>query len=407
MNHPFILSFLKETGYPPGSGKPMKDTKPELIRAARVHTMTPGRPPLNNAAVLVDGQTIRGVGLWSEMRSQAPTDRVTDLGDVALCPGLLNPHTHLEMSHLHGRTVAGQGFGAWIRSLVAQPLYDLDPGLVRAACREMHGRGVVYVGDISTRNAATVAGLLQASGLFFTAFSEAIFFDPPEEDREYIPPGRFENGCLAAAGHALYTTNPETMRRAKAADAALGLPFSLHLAEHQEEVDMLLDGSGPLPGMLAHAGIGLEHFTPPGMRPVPYAEALGLLDKDTLAVHCVRIDQADVDTLARTQTNVCLCPRSNKHIGVGHAPWTALMEAGVNLCLGTDGLCSNDDLDLWNEAAYIKTRLDREWTLGEALATMTRNTAKAMGVDRRLGTLEPGRAARWAVVPDWFEDMFS
>lgn len=385
----------------------MKDTRPELIRAARAYTMSPGRPPIHNAAILIDGPAIRGVGAWDEMRSLAPDARVRDLGDATLVPGLLNPHTHLEMTHLLGKTVPGKGFSAWLESLVAQPLYDMDPGLVRKACQDMRDRGVAFVGDISTNNALAVAGLLQASGLFFTAFSEAIFFDPPKDGREYIPEGSFDSGRLAAAGHALYTTHPETMRRTKAADHALGLPFSMHLAEHQEEVDMLRDGSGPLPAMLDRAGIGTAHFTPPGKRPVVHAEELGLLDEHTLAVHCVCVDKGDIDILARTRTNVCLCPRSNTYIGEGTAPWEDLLTAGVNICLGTDGLCSNTELDLWGEAAFIKERIRREWSLGDALAAMTVNPARAMGVDSFLGGLEPGKAARWAVVPDWFEEMFA
>ncbi len=385
----------------------MKDTKPELIRAARAHTMAPGRPPIQNAAVLIDGPDIRGVGTWDEMRDLAPDALVTDLGHVTMAPGLINPHVHLEMTHLLGKITRGQGFSAWIKSLVAQPLYDLDRDLVLSACHDMREGGIAHVGDISTRNAATVAGLLQASGLFFTAFCEAIFFEPQADDHEFVPQGEFENGRLAAAGHALYTTSPETMLRAKMASESRGLPFSMHLAEHQEEVNMLRDGSGPLPDMLALAGIGLERFTPPGKRPVPYALGIGLLGPHTLAVHCVQVDENDVGVLARTKTHVCLCPRSNEYIGVGHAPWEALMEAGVNLCLGTDGLCSNTDLDLWNEAAFVKQRLDRPWSLDQALAWMTMNPARALGVDQSLGSLEPGKAARWSVVPQRIEELFA
>ena len=231
-----------------------------------------------------------------------------------------------------GKTTQGQGFTAWIKSLIAQPLYKLNPGDVARAVKEMLGAGIVHTADISTRNAVRVAGLLQGSGLFFTCFSEAIFFSPPKRKQIFIPKWKdaegLTDGVLAAAGHALYTTHPDTLRRAKAEDQALGLPFSLHLAEHQEEVDMLRDGSGPLPAMLKKAHIGLKHFTPPGVSPVARARDLGLLDQDTLAVHCVQLTGEDMDILARTRTNVCCCPRSNDYIGVGHAPWEELMARG-------------------------------------------------------------------------------
>ncbi len=376
----------------------------ELIRAARMAPMT-GGPLAENWALVHDGETILEAGPYALLK-KGFSGSERDMGDVTLAPGLLNAHTHLEMSHLRGKVVSGLGFTGWIRSLTSLPMYALEDGDVKSALREMREAGVCFTADISTNNANRVAGLLDESGFFFVSFAEAIFFDPPAPNAAMIPKGEFRRGVFAAAGHAVYSTHPETLKLAKARDAERNLPFSLHLAENVEEVEMMSRKDGEFPDLLRGAGISLDAFDPPGTSPVEYAHSLGLLDRGTLAVHCTKVSDRDIGILADSNTNVCLCPRSNHYIGEGNAPWEKLFSAGLNICLGTDGLCSNRDLNLWNEAAFIKERFKGNLELLDLLATMTLNPARAMKVDGLLGSLEPGKAARFSVVPRNFEEMF-
>jgi aminodeoxyfutalosine deaminase len=377
---------------------------PELLRAARIAPMTPGAPVLADAAVAVENQEILGVGSYADMRARFG-GALRDLGDVTLAPATFNSHVHLEMSHLLGKTTSGLGFVPWITSLLAQPLYDLDAARVRGELFRMEQRGVGFVADISTRNAGRVGSILASSGLGFVSFCEAIGSAVPDDPAALLPQvyevdegGR---GAMSVAGHALYSTSAELLRAAKGLCRERGLPYSLHLAENADEDDILLRGQSPFLDLLKSRGF-LASFTAPERRPVPLAAEMGLLDEDTLCVHCVTVDAADIEQIAQSGATVCLCPRSNEYIGEGTAPARAFLEAGANVCLGTDGLCSNADLDPYGELEFLLNQglgLD----LRQALALVTVNPARFFGRGvphaKRLGSLAPGNPARFSIVP--------
>lgn len=385
---------------------------PELLQAAFVAPMTPGLPLLQNAAVVVENQEILDLGPVAEMRRRH-SGPLRDLGDVTLAPATFNSHVHLEMSHLLGRTLSGRGFVPWIESLLAQPLYELDAPRVRAELVRMEQRGVGFVADISTRNAPKVGEILADSGLGFASFCETIGSGVPAGAAELLPMVRAVTdggrGVMSVAGHALYSTGAERLQAAKGVCREQGLPFSLHLAEHADEDAILLHGHSPFLDLLKARGF-LSDYTAPGRRPAPQASELGLLDEHTLCVHCVTLTDADVELVAKSRATVCLCPRSNEYIGVGQPPARKLIEAGVNVCLGTDGLCSNADLDPYGEVAWL---LAHGLPLGlcEALALVTLNPARffAQGVPqaRKLGSLAPGSLARFSVVPQAIVDICS
>lgn len=392
-------------------------TMPEIFRAARVAPMTPGWPLLEDAAVVVHDQLILDVGPFDHMR-RTHAGPVRDLGGLTLAPATFNSHTHLEMTHLLGQTTPGQGFVTWVRSLLDNNAYGLDEPLVRSELTRLENRGCAFVADISTRNAPRLAEILASSGLFFTSFQEAIGSVVPEppaalrhQVRDVAESGR---GICAVAGHALYSTSGELMRAAKAVSRAAnngrGLPFSLHLAEHAEEDAILLTGQSAFLDLLRERKV-ISGYAAPGQRPVPLAHGLGLLDEQTLCVHCVTVTGEDIALIAGSRASVCLCPRSNDYIGVGQAPLGKFLEAGVNVCLGTDGLCSNVDLDPYGELAALARSNPGAMSLGQGLALITANPARFFGPlvpgADRLGSLAPGRAARFSVVPQAVLDAFS
>ncbi len=151
----------------------------------------------------------------------------------------------------------------------------------------------------------------------------------------------------------------------------------------------------------------LLDFAAPKKRPVQQAAELNLLDESTLAVHCVKVTDEDIETVRQSGATVCLCPRSNEFIGVGREKKEKWMASGVDLCLGTDSLASNHDLDLFNEGVYLKQNIRCELSLEDLLAMLTRNPAKIMGVADKLGTLEPGKLAAFATVPDKILELFT
>lgn len=387
----------------------MKTQASELVRAARILTMQPGRPILLGGALLVRNGRIVELGAFSDLRACYHVP-VRDLGDVTMVPALVNAHVHLELCHLQGQVPRTRSFSEWLGHLFSLPTREIDAKQIRLAVRSMAEVGVDGVGDVSTHNPTRTARVLESMGMAYTVFEEAVSFTPPERDHAFIPPQPREGlafGRFSAAGHACYSTAPETLQRAKAACTARNLPFSLHLAESPEEVEFLTTGGGPLLDVLARAGVNpTECWRPPYRRPVEYADSLGLLGPRTLAVHCVQIDQGDAEILGSSGTNVVLCPRSNEYIGVGRAPWDKLFRSRVRCSLATDGLVSNDDLNPWREAETLRKSYDGPISLPHLVAMLTRNPARALGLEDRLGRLAPGRPAHWAVVPEYLENLF-
>lgn len=205
-------------------------------------------------------------------------------------------------------------------------------------------------------------------------------------------------GQCAVSGHALYSTAPQTLRAALDWCARNARPFATHLAESPEEGECLRQGRGALHDMLRERVLP-RSWTPPGLGPVEYADRLGLLRPFSLLVHCVQCSARDAALLAARGCSICLCPRSNDFIGVGRAPARVLAGAGALLCLGTDSLASNTDLDLRKELAAARNA----WGFsGRAVLRMaTVNAARALGLVKH-GSLKPGSSAVFSLFsPEW------
>lgn len=416
-----LLSFRGGCGYA------------RAMRAVRARTVviTP-ELVVDDGFVAFEGGRIAASGPWSEASTLALTD-VQDLGEVAIAAPVFNMHAHLELSHLAGRTTGGLGFTEWVASLIRLPREAAKAEALDAAVAELVASGTAWVLDICGMSPGPVAAALDRAGLGYTLGVEFFGHAPlpdegdspnaaasgPADDPADSPQQAAASGALpdlpwppgtaelseaqwahvAAAGHALYSTGASTLRAAKAWSAAHGRPFSLHLAEHEGEDEVLMCAAGPFADLLKKRVLPSD-FTPPRLSSVAYADSLGLIDASTLAVHCVRVGPADIELLARRGASVCLCPRSNEFINVGRAPWAALRDAGLNLCLGTDSLTSNTDLNVWSEAAYILDNADGAVGFADVMAWLTVNPARFLGLENTHGTLESGKLAGYSIVPD-------
>ncbi|MBZ2172420.1 amidohydrolase family protein [Cupidesulfovibrio sp. SRB-5] len=371
---------------------------------------------------------------------------LTDLGDVTLLPGVVNCHTHLELSHLAGRTVLGGGFVPWVKSLLplagAETPPDVRTAALADAARQLAACHTAHVGDITAVAPAAVRRAMQAASIGCSHFAEVFGyrFTAPDGESAAPPTHPADTAALwpramaelasdlavddvapfgpagaspatgapfpvhpdaALAGHALYSTHPVALAAARRWCERNHRVFSMHLAEHPDEVEFLTTGRGALADLLA-VRVLPPGFVAAGMRPVPYAAELGLLDEGTLAVHCVQLDAADIRLLAESGAHVCLCPRSNAAINVGSAPARALAEAGAPLCLGTDSLASNHDLDLWNEARALRDLpAGHDLPPAALLRLLTADGAAALGRGD-IGAIVPGRRARLALLPQDF-----
>lgn len=364
---------------------------------------------LDNAVLVVRHGLVETVGRWGST-PLPPGALVRDVGPVCLAPACVNAHTHLELSHLAGRTRWDAGFTAWLRSLIPLLGAPLAAEAVEAACADMAGTGTRCVGNVA---GSLPGGILAAdaascaAGLTVSHFCEWFGFGPPFAQGEGPWPPRCreaaeEDPFLAArcapGGHALYSTGPDVLRAARENCRRMGRVFSFHLAESPEETELLTTGTGPLRECYADVVLPPD-WRAPGLRPLAYALSLGLLGADTLAVHGVQLDPQEVEVLAASGAALCLCPRSNRHLDVGVAPVRELMESGCLLCLGTDGLTSNRDLDVRQEAVWLRETLD---VPPEALVRMlTVNGAAALNLRASgAGRLEPGAPADFCVLPE-------
>lgn len=378
---------------------------PSQINAYRAKTILPmdnsGRL-ISNGLLIVKDNTVQEIGDYKQL-SKTYNGPVQDLGDCAIVPGLINAHTHLELSHLQGQTVLEQGFETWVKSLLQLPMKQIDKDTLNWVLSQLEQSGTVCIGDISGHNPQTVYKALSESVLDYRLFLEFLGFKPPKNDNidwpSHLSPNKTRE--VSVAGHALYSTHPSTLQLLKNWSSQNHRPFSIHLAENPGEVELFTTGRGELADLLINSLLP-EDFIPPYTTPVRYADQLGILDHNTMAVHCVHANPYDMQILAERNTSVCLCPRSNYYINREIPPWEEMLENGIPLCLGTDSLCSNTDLNLWNELEDLLQKSSKEIPLIKLLELLTINPARALKVDEYLGSLEPGKRGYFTIIPDKF-----
>ncbi len=382
-----------------------------LIRSAHVMTMTKRWGTIANGGVLVaqtreQGAVIKAVGRADELSARYEVP-VLDLNDAIVVPGLINSHSHLELSHLAGKTCQGEGFTPWAESLHPLMQEDISREAIYNTLTRMRDTGTVLAADMAGYHAPEVADILEHEPLVDVLFMiQRMGFAKPRGEslrpygfarslmEKYLPCRRF-----SYAGHALYSTHPRTLQQTKTWCEDQQLSFALHLSESLDEVELLCNGTGPLAEALRRSGLLPAWFAPVGKTPVAYAHDLGLLGPTTLAVHCVHVNQEDIELLAATGTSVCLCPCSNAYLGVGSAPAAAMHKAGIRLCLGTDGLSSNNDVNLVREMQAL-LGLAPAMQLEEVIAMVTRNAATILGVSKEYGRIAPENKACLAMLED-------
>lgn len=336
-------------------------------------------------------------GRVRELTARPPAEaRRIDLGDGLLLPGLVNAHTHLELSFLRGLAPEPAGdFVGWLEGLVrTRPGHDhLDAReATRRAARQARESGTVLAGDIT--NTFRAQEPAWEEGLHTVSFGEAI---GPQRSQPPEPSLTWREGVLqasAVAAHAPYSVPGWRLKSLKRQAGAL--PFCIHLAESRAEVEMVA-GEGAegqrLRRFLGARGLNLDDMTFHGPRPLAHLLALGVVDEHTLLVHGVQLNPGEMARIASAGASLCLCPRSNLGLTGAVAPVEAALAAGVNLCLGTDSLTSTPDLSLWPEMATL-LRLFPSLVPETVLTMATLGGAMALGLAEHFGSLRPGRLAQ-------------
>jgi len=376
------------------------------------------RPPIKDGVITVAGQRIAGVGIPStSLRAGGDQGSgIRDLGRVALLPGLVNAHTHLELSWLRGRVPPAHRFTDWVKQLVAlrRGIERLgDPDVVtpiRTAIGELRESGTVAVGDISN-SLASVAPMAEAR-LDGIVFHELLGFK--ERDARLVERSLEARNAVAESGirtsiapHAPYSTSPELFRAIRAAvDTSPCRITSIHLGESPQEVELLATGTGSWRSMLEIIGAWRDDWQIPGCGPVEYLDGMALIDARTLVIHGVQLEDGALRRLAQIGATLVTCPRSNQWVGVGAPPIERFYQSGVAVAVGTDSLASVADLNLFGEMKEMRW-LAPGVPAAKILESATLIGARALGLDHELGTLTPGkRAAIIAVsLPEGVDDV--
>jgi cytosine/adenosine deaminase-related metal-dependent hydrolase len=370
------------------------------VRIHRAPWLLPiSSPPIKDGGVAVQSGTIAAVGSFRKVRRSWPGAELVDHPACVLLPGLINAHAHLELSHLHqlGRQPAPPSFPAWIERLLearSQAAADEAAILLQAArsvLAQQQAEGVAVIADISNSGlpeqlAADFSGRLlvfrEYLGLRADSATAALLRLQQEDEAQLC------------TGHAPYSTHPHLLRGLKARANRLGHVFPIHTAESPAEIELLRTGSGPFRHFLEERSLWDGTFQPMGDQggAVRWLHQHGLLDSHTLCVHCVHIDDKEIALLAAAGAKVCLCPGSNRCLGVGKAPVSSLLKHGILPGIGTDSLASNPELSLWREMRLLaEDHPDLE--PADILRMATLGGAAALGLDNRLGSLEPGKEA--------------
>ena len=261
-----------------------------------------------------------------------------------ILPALVNAHLHLELSHLAGKVPGGRGLVPWIETLVAERARGgaVEEEMARGAAA-LHAAGVAAVGEVT--NVLGSARHLAREGIVGTLFHEIYGFTESRAEEalrraedarsgmDLPPPGL----RVAPSPHAVYSTHLPT------AAVLLGAgPASIHLAEVPEERRFVAEGAGPFADLVLRLGLEAGALRPFGRSAVDAVAPW--LGPETLVVHAVDLDEADLAALRRSGATVVLCPRSNRHVSGLLPDLPRLLAAGIPLAVGTDSLASSPSL---------------------------------------------------------------
>jgi 5-methylthioadenosine/S-adenosylhomocysteine deaminase len=352
----------------------------------------PSGAVLAEHAVAIRDGAIEAVLPAAEARSRFAGYEELSLERHVLIPGLVNAHTHAAMALMRG-LADDLPLMRWLEEHVwpaearhVSPQFVADG--TRLACAEMLRGGITCFNDMyffpeASLEAALAAGMRSAHGVIVIDFPSAYAADPADYLRKGLAlRDRMREEPLASfclAPHAPYTVSDETLKKIATLAAELDLPVHIHLQESEHEIERSL----------------AEH----GVRPLERLSRLGLVSPSLIAVHAVHLERYEIELLARHGCSVVHCPSSNLKLASGFAPVAALLNAGVNVALGTDGAASNNRLDLFQEmrtAALLAKAVARDaeaMPAHAALRAATLGGAQALGLAERIGSIAPGKAA--------------
>jgi 5-methylthioadenosine/S-adenosylhomocysteine deaminase len=376
----------------PAAGQPIRRNVSLIVSAGTVITMDAGRRILSPGAVVIDGADIVAVDDPQAAAVRFAAGETIDVPDHVVLPGLINTHTHAPMVLYRG-LADDLALMEWLQTYIfPAEAQTVSPEFVRAGTRlaalEMIQSGTTTYADMYYFE-EEIARVSRDAGLRGVLGQTIIEFPVPDARTPADGLARaeafireFRDDTLivpAVAPHALYTLDAGTLTAARALANRYDVPLIIHLAETRDEVEVARERGAP--------------------SPTAYLDALGLWGGRTLAAHGVWVTDEDITLLRRRGVGVAHNPESNMKLASGTAPVVGYLKGGVALGLGTDGAASNNALDMFGamrQAAFLHKLVNddpRVVSAPEALELATLGGARALGLGRAIGSLEPGRRA--------------
>ena len=368
-------------------------------------------PPLAGGAIAVADGRIVAAGPLDLLRAEygAP---VREFPGSVIMPGLVNAHTHLELTHFSswklrkGIDYSPRTYVDWviqvikIRRSLSRP--ELEHSL-REGIRVSLECGTTTIGEIVSDR--SLIPVYEEADIFGRLFLEAIGQDAGRNSTLLDDIGKaiasFAGGrCQPGLSpHAPHTLAPAFLQELAGLAHGHSLPSVIHLSESREEADFMHDSSGKIAELL-YPFADWESYIPSPRRTTSAAwlDSLDVLGPLTSAVHCVHITPDDAHLLKERGVTAILCPRSNERLAVGKAPVPLLKNCGIPLALGTDSLASNDSLSLWDEMRFLRREFSGFFIPDEVLEMTTLGAAKALHLESEAGSLERGKRADFLVL---------
>jgi 5-methylthioadenosine/S-adenosylhomocysteine deaminase len=360
------------------------------------------QPPVENGTVVESDGLITYVG----PRAGAPPGDDYELGDALLLPGLINTHTHLELTAMRG-FLEDCRFTTWIDKLRQSRNDILSEEMLLDSARfgivEGLEAGITTYAD--TCSSGVVMRAMRELGVRGIMYQEVFGPDPSQADvamrelEDRIAKLQLEQTDLVTLGvspHAPYTVSDRLYQAAAEFANSRRLPLAMHIAESEAEYDIVAKGGGDFADRWQRRGIAAIRRA---RSPIELLETPGALERGPLLIHCVRVDDADIEIMARHRCSVAHCPASNAKFGHGIAPLLPLVAAGIRVGIGSDSVASNNRMDILDEARLAvlihraATRRHDAFGAHQALELATIGGARALGIESRVGSLEPGKDA--------------
>ena len=398
---------------------------------------------IENGAVAVEDSNIVAVGSKPDIVSRFPEAKISDFGHAVILPGLVNAHSHLELTVMRGFLEGEESdFFAWLRKLTTARM-SMTPAELCASAMwgaiEAARAGITCLADSSSSANEVMKGVRQI-GLRAIVYQESFGPDPKfagenlAKLRDQLDEMRDHENDLVRAGvspHAPYTVSAPQLELISRLALDEKAPLMMHAAESDAERLFLMEGRGVFAEGLRKRGID---WNAPHISAIQYLKRHGILETKPLLAHCINVDDEDLQTIKESGAGIAHCPKSNAKLGHGRAPFANFLAHRINVGLGSDSVASNNACDILEEARFatLFARLDEAHTpfrsglppaidrgssprvsegvlseppavasgptAEEALFTATLGGARALGLEDQIGALAEGMQADLVIV---------